>query len=352
MTKVPKLDFLNKFKEANFFEPKDHFKIGVQYFISTFLTGSEASKKAIPKLYFDLVEFGQYVNFLWGNECFRLTLKACSRRLGGNLTSFKFTQFHLALQIWFYGCCHPFDNIVAIRVSTGIPRILNWNTLNDSIFFKDLNNTIFKTYGNQHKFKNIVLTDEDMNAIDQNNLHESSSHHETENQATSERNDVDFDENYVELKKEAAEVDKHMTELKAYVHNSTKLIIDEIKCSRGQPTQTSHQEVLNDIKGMMPINMLNKLKKARMDQPSVSMREYIDISNTDAQNSIDQTIGGVFNADILVSSTSKPPTLDDYPDLTMTQIVELDLILNANTTPDVKPRNRNPDKYDTSPYIR
>uniref|UniRef100_M1DIW9 Ulp1 protease family, C-terminal catalytic domain containing protein n=1 Tax=Solanum tuberosum TaxID=4113 RepID=M1DIW9_SOLTU len=274
MTKVPKLDFLNKFKEASFFEPEDRFKIGVQYFISTFLTGSEASKKTIPKLYFDLVESGQYVNFPWGNECFRLTLKVCSRRLGNNLTSFKSTQFHLALQIWFYECCHPFDNTVAIRVSTGTPRILNWNTSNESIFFKDLNNTIFRTYGNQHKFKNIVLTDEEMNVIDQNNLRESSSHHETENQATSERNDVDFDENYVELKKETAE------------------------------------------------------------------------------NSIDQTIGGVFNADILGSSTSKPPTLDDYPDLTMTQIVELDLILNANTTPDVQPRNRNPNKYDTSPYIR
>ncbi|KAK6787340.1 hypothetical protein RDI58_015865 [Solanum bulbocastanum] len=57
-----------------------------------------------------------------------------------------------------------------------------------------------------------------------------------------------------------------------------------------------------------------------MDQPTVSMREYVDISNTDAeaQNSIDQTIGVVFNADIPRSSTSKPPTLDDYPNLTMT----------------------------------
>jgi len=36
----------------------------------------------------------------------------------------------------------------------------------------------------------------------------------------------------------------------------------------------------------------------------------------------------------------------------MTQIVALDPILNANTTPDVQPRNRNPGKYDTSPYIR
>uniref|UniRef100_M1C435 Ulp1 protease family, C-terminal catalytic domain containing protein n=1 Tax=Solanum tuberosum TaxID=4113 RepID=M1C435_SOLTU len=175
-----------------------------------------------------------------------------------------------------------------------------------------------------------------MNAIDQNNLHQSSSHHETENQATSERNNVDFDEKYVELKKEIAEDDARQ-----HVEES---------------------------------------EKASMDQPSVSMREYVDNSNTDdmsinpnmiciftykvfltffffeyiaeVQNSIDQTVGVVFNADIPGSSTSKPSTLDDYPNLTMTQIVELDPILNANTTPDVKPRNRNPSKYDTSPYIR
>ncbi|KAH0758362.1 hypothetical protein KY290_021855 [Solanum tuberosum] len=90
----------------------------------------------------------------------------------------------------------------------------------------------------------MVLTDEEMNVIDQNNLHESSSHHETENQATSERNDVDFDEKYVrqELKELKDNIDKHMTELKTYVDNSTKLIIDMIRSSRTQPTQTSHQE--------------------------------------------------------------------------------------------------------------
>uniref|UniRef100_M0ZGD8 Ulp1 protease family, C-terminal catalytic domain containing protein n=1 Tax=Solanum tuberosum TaxID=4113 RepID=M0ZGD8_SOLTU len=139
-----------------------------------------------------------------------------------------------------------------------------------------------------------------MNAIEQNNLHQYASHHEIENQATSERNDVDFDEKYVELKKEIAKDD-------------------------------SHQHV-------------EESEKASMDQPLVSMREYVDSSNTD--------VGVVFNADIPGSSTLKQPTLDDYPDLTMTHIVELDPILNASTTPDVQPRNRNSDKYDTSPYIR
>uniref|UniRef100_A0A0V0I312 Putative ovule protein n=1 Tax=Solanum chacoense TaxID=4108 RepID=A0A0V0I312_SOLCH len=194
--------------------------------------------------------------------------------------------------------------------------------------------------------------------MDQINLHQSSSQHETENQATSERHDADFDEKYVELKKEIAEVrmelkelkdnvDKHMTDMKAYVDNSTNLIIEEIRSSRGQPSQATHQQ--DDA-----YQHVEESEKAPMDQPSVSMREYVHTSNTDdeAQKSNDQTIGVVFNADIPGSSNTKPPTLDDYPDFTMTQIVALDPILNANTTPDVQPRNRNPGKYDTSPYIR
>ncbi|KAH0653663.1 hypothetical protein KY285_031211 [Solanum tuberosum] len=153
--------------------------------------------------------------------------------------------------------------------------------------------------------RNIMLTDEELNTMDQINLHQSSSQHETEDQATSERHNVDFDKKYVELKNEIAEVDKHMNDMKAYVDNSTKLIIEDIRSSRDE-----------------------------------------------AQKSNDQTIGVVFNADIPGSSNSKPPTLDDYPNFTVTQIVALDPILNANTTPDVQLRNRNPDKYDTSPYIR
>ncbi|KAH0696604.1 hypothetical protein KY289_014086 [Solanum tuberosum] len=195
--------------------------------------------------------------------------------------------------------------------------------------------------------RNIVLTDEELNVMDQINLHQSSSQHETEDQATSERHDVDFDKKYVELKKEIAEVDKHMIDMKVYVDNSTKLIIEEIRSSRGQPSQATHQQ--DDA-----CQHVEDSEKAPMDQPSVSMREYVHTSNTDdeAQKSNDQTIGVVFNADIPGSSNSKPPTLDDYPDFTMTQIVALDPILNANTTPDVQPRNRNPSKYNTSPYIR
>ncbi|KAH0639269.1 hypothetical protein KY290_036543 [Solanum tuberosum] len=195
--------------------------------------------------------------------------------------------------------------------------------------------------------RNIVLTDEEINAMDQINLHQSSSHHETEYQATSERHNVDFDEKYVEWKKEIAEVDKHMTDMKAYVDNSMKLIIEEIRFSKGQPTQATHQK--DDAR-----QHVEESEKAPMDQLSVSMREYVHTSITDdkAHKSNDQTIGVFFNADIPGSSNSKPSTLDDYQDFTMTQIFALDPILNANTTPYVQSRNRNPGKYDTCPYIR
>ncbi|KAG5580696.1 hypothetical protein H5410_051323, partial [Solanum commersonii] len=152
---------------------------------------SLSSKTNIPKLYFDLVESGQYVTFPWGTECFRLTLKSCSRKLGNNPTSFKFSEFHLSLQIWFYECCHPFDNTAAIHVANGTPRIFNWKTSDEIIFLEDFKNTIFKTYGNH--------------------------------------------------------VDKHMIELKAYVDNSTKFIIDETRSSRDQPTQTSKKEEFDII---------------------------------------------------------------------------------------------------------
>ncbi|KAH0735704.1 hypothetical protein KY285_011411 [Solanum tuberosum] len=181
---------------------------------------------------------------------------------------------------------------------------------------------IFRTHGNQHKFRNIVFTDEEINDMDQINLHQSSSHHETKDQAKSERHDVDFDEKYVELKKEIAEVrmelkklkdnvDKHMTDMKAYVDNSTKLIIEEIRFPRDQPSQATHQH--DDAR-----QHVEESEKALMDQPSVSMRKYVHTSNTDdeAQKSNDQTIGVVFNTDIPGSSNSKPPTLDvSHPEL-------------------------------------
>ncbi|KAH0706432.1 hypothetical protein KY285_010936 [Solanum tuberosum] len=179
--------------------------------------------------------------------------------------------------------------------------------------------------------RNMVLTDEEINAMNQLKLHQSPSHHEAEDKATSERHDVGSDEKYVELKKEIAEVDKHMVEMKAYVDNSTKLIIEKIKSLRSEQRQATHQH--DDFR-----QHVQESEKTQMDQPSVPMM--------DAQKTTEQTIG-VFNVDKYVSSNSKTPTLDDYPNLSMTQIIALDPILNATTTPDMLPRIRNPGRKST-----
>ena len=81
MDKVPKSNFYSKFKLENFWEVDDHLKVRIMYFILSFLTASDPSKTTIPKLYFDLVESGHYATFPWANECFNLTLKACSQKL-------------------------------------------------------------------------------------------------------------------------------------------------------------------------------------------------------------------------------------------------------------------------------
>lgn len=145
----PKSDFFQKFKLNDFFLGWWLLQIGILYLITSFFTSSEISKLTILKLYFDLVESGHYANFSWGNKRLNLTLKACSHKLLNNPTSFKFSQFHIAIQFWFYKCCLPFDNTIVVRASNSTPHILNWKTTNDIIFLDDLKNMIFITHGNQ-----------------------------------------------------------------------------------------------------------------------------------------------------------------------------------------------------------
>lgn len=51
-----------------------------------------------------------------------------------------------------------------------------------------------------------MFTDEELDAMYPNILHQSESHHDSEDQGTSEKHGVAFDQQYVELKAEIAEV--------------------------------------------------------------------------------------------------------------------------------------------------
>ena len=52
----------------------------------------------------------------------------------------------------------------------------------------------------------MVLTQEELNVMDQTTLNQSPNHHDSEEQETSKKYGVDFEQKYVELKAEIAEV--------------------------------------------------------------------------------------------------------------------------------------------------
>ncbi|XP_027769893.1 uncharacterized protein LOC114075642 [Solanum pennellii] len=97
----------------------------------------------------------------------------------------------------------------------------------------------------QHKFRNIVFSEELLNLMDEIILNQSSSHHDSENSRSSENRAVDSEHKVQKLRADIAEVKaelkelkitvhNHMTDIKMHVDNSTKMIIDEIRLSRGE----------------------------------------------------------------------------------------------------------------------
>lgn len=118
-TKSLKLDFFNKFKLANFFKTEDRFKIDILYSLLHFSLVWRPSKQPFLNCIL-LTKFTKYVKFSWENECFKLTLKVYSRRLKNNPTSFIFNQFHIALQVCIYVCCHPFDDTIVVCVANRV----------------------------------------------------------------------------------------------------------------------------------------------------------------------------------------------------------------------------------------
>ncbi|KAM3246503.1 hypothetical protein P3L10_008270 [Capsicum annuum] len=97
--KVKRSDFYTDFvANENSFKEDDLYEIDMVYFISRFFV-PDLPRNYIPKFYFDLVESGEYLNYDWGNECFRMLYKSNSHGLKTNPSSFTFGGFHLALQI-------------------------------------------------------------------------------------------------------------------------------------------------------------------------------------------------------------------------------------------------------------
>ncbi|XP_059310743.1 uncharacterized protein LOC132062121 [Lycium ferocissimum] len=151
-TKVPKTMLVSLFidfkENKSLIEDGDVFKIALLYFISTFLFSTQSNVAFVTKLHFDLVESGEYMNYPWGNVCFKNLLSSISHKLVNKPTYYRFGGFPLAIQVWFYECCSKVDPTVAKRIGNGIPRIFNWQTTSNTVYFNHLKTGMFKTYSN------------------------------------------------------------------------------------------------------------------------------------------------------------------------------------------------------------
>ncbi|KAL3356508.1 hypothetical protein AABB24_017262 [Solanum stoloniferum] len=168
--KVLKADFIRVFKEDGLIQEEDFFNMSMIYFISTFILSSPPQLSHIPKDHFLCVESGQYITYPWGNLSFFNLRHSISSQMAKDLDYVKFEEFPLALQIWFYECCNKVDGSIAIRKSNRTPRIFNWDISKNKIYFDHLQKGMFRKYGNQYTFEDLVFMDEELHIIESENL--------------------------------------------------------------------------------------------------------------------------------------------------------------------------------------
>ncbi|XP_059302198.1 uncharacterized protein LOC132054159 [Lycium ferocissimum] len=261
LTKVPKNDLIELFQDKKKeIGDADAFKIAILYFINTFLFSTESNKAFVPKLHFDLVESGEYMNYPWGNDCFKALLSSISHKLANDPTYYRFEGFPLAIQVWFYECCSKVDPTVATRIGNHFPRIFNWRTTSQRIYFAHLKKGMFKKYSNQLVFTNILPTDEEKVAINFMEFPEETAVKDVlEPQDPTQSSPSVRGSEFDALKKEVANVRKDLksfekkvgeqfVDMKDYMDKSIMNLLKDLKSMFGRQTETPEAKRSGSVK--------------------------------------------------------------------------------------------------------
>ena len=133
-------------------------KMAVLYFIQCFLL-SNTPDKEVSRFVLDVVDSGRWDEYCWGRESFELTIDSFKGRIEHGIImknrkaekGGQYDGWYRALgcpwvfTVWFYECCPAMVNSFCKRVSSSIPRILNWSntivTKNPTL--RDLKGKIF-----------------------------------------------------------------------------------------------------------------------------------------------------------------------------------------------------------------
>ncbi|KAM6555187.1 hypothetical protein CsatB_015949 [Cannabis sativa] len=151
-------------------------KMVVLYFIQCFLL-SNTPDKEVSRFVLDVVDSGRWDEYCWGRESFELTIDSFKGRIEHGIImknrkaekGGQYDGWYRALgcpwvfTVWFYECCPAMVNSFCKRVSSSIPRILNWSntivTKNPTL--RDLKGKIFDLPLEKLKIKNMRPTDEE-----------------------------------------------------------------------------------------------------------------------------------------------------------------------------------------------
>ncbi|XP_060210635.1 uncharacterized protein LOC132637585 [Lycium barbarum] len=138
----------------------DAVKIAVLYFIHTYILSNEKNAVKIPRLHFDLVESGKYVDYPWGKKTFNELIKSMTHKMTSEKKFYRLHGMPLAMQVWLYECCSFVDATLAVNTGNNIPRMLNWTTIESQPSFMELMDGIFKEDNTPEMriFANIVPT--------------------------------------------------------------------------------------------------------------------------------------------------------------------------------------------------
>ncbi|XP_060174516.1 uncharacterized protein LOC132605362 [Lycium barbarum] len=144
--KIPsKADLIECFTDKNWgLNDADAVKIVVLYFIHTYILSNEKNAVKIPRLHFDLVESGRYVDYPWGKKAFNELIKSMTHKMTFEKKIYRLHGMPLAMQVWLYECCSFVDATLVVKTGNNIPRMLNWMTIESQPSFKELMDGMFK----------------------------------------------------------------------------------------------------------------------------------------------------------------------------------------------------------------
>ncbi|KAH0727835.1 hypothetical protein KY285_003384 [Solanum tuberosum] len=93
------------------------------------------------------------MDYPWGKNAFDELAKSINNKIKPDGQYYRIQGF--PLQVLFYECCLYVDDKIVVKVSSHIPRIINWVTKKDHPRLDYFMRTIFKDVDNPIKFKNI-----------------------------------------------------------------------------------------------------------------------------------------------------------------------------------------------------